>query len=271
MTAAGLLLAGFFSGVIGVLLGLGGGVFLIPALVLLFHTPMRSAAGMGLVAVIATSSAGASRNLTSGLANVRLGVCLEPMTVMGSLCGGLLAPFIPARALIGLFAVLLFSVSFMLLRGARPAQEPAEAASPGRLGGTYLDKASGKTVSYRVRNLPYAMGASWAAGAASALLGVGGGLFKVPAMRLLCGVPMKAATATSNLMIGVTAASGAVLYLGRGDVPIEPAGTVALGVLAGSQAGHWLSARLSDRGVTRAFSLVTLAAALEMLGRALGR
>jgi uncharacterized membrane protein YfcA len=82
---------------------------------------------------------------------------------------------------------------------------------------------------------------------------------------------MKAATATSNLMIGVTAASGAVLYLGRGDVPIEPAGTVALGVLAGSQAGHWLSARLSDRGVTRAFSLVTLAAALEMLGRALGR
>jgi hypothetical protein len=264
----GLLAAGFASGVLGTFLGLGGGVFGVPLLVLFFGVPMHAAVGASLVAVIATSSAGASSNVAKGIANIRLGVCLEPMTVLGALLGGALAPLLPPRVLMGLFALLLLGVSAALWRGRRGAQSPLVPARGGVLDGRFDDPASGGEVSYSVERLPATLGASLAAGVASALLGVGGGIVKVPALSLLSRVPIKAATATSNFMVGVTAASSAVLYLGRGDVPLQVAGTMTLGVLLGSQAGLVLSRKLSDRAISRVFSLVTLLFAVEMIRRA---
>lgn len=260
--ASGLLATGALSGVIGALLGLGGGIFLIPALVLVFAVPMHSAVAAGLVAVIATSSAAGSRNAGKGLANVRLGMTLETATVAGALAGSLLAPLLPARMLCGLFALLLVAVSVTLWRrrGASVLQEALTSAAPsgaGLLDGEYQDLLTSRTVRYPVRRLPLAMAASLGAGVMSALLGVGGGIIKVPALNIFCGVPMKAAAATSNLMIGVTAAASATLYLSRGYVPVQAAATVALGVLAGSHLGLWLSHRLSDRVVTRIFAVVT--------------
>jgi len=284
--AIGLLAAGAASGLIGSLLGLGGGIFLIPALVLAFGVPMHSAVACGLVAVIATSSAGGSRNARFGFANVRLGMTLETTTVLGALAGALLAHRLPERALIGLFTLLQFAVSVVLWRrrypdavpfppadgGAhgRAARQGSALASPeerGLLDGEYYDPAARQTVRYSVRNLPAALAASLGAGLMSALLGVGGGIVKVPALHLFCAVPMKAAAATSNLMIGVTAAASAAVYLGAGRVPALISATVALGVLAGSQGGLWLSRRMSDAGVRRVFATVTLIIALLMLRR----
>ncbi|HAH07538.1 MAG TPA: hypothetical protein DCM05_13640 [Elusimicrobia bacterium] len=265
----GLMGAGFVFGTFGTLLGLGGGVFAVPALVLWFDVPMHSAVAASLVAVIATSSAGASRNVAEGLANIRLGVCLEPMTVFGALLGGALAPFIPARVLIGIFAILLAAIGVMLWRGQGLKEEGSYRASGGRLDGRFLDPLSGEKVAYSVERLPATLAVSFAAGLSSALLGLGGGLLKVPALHLLSRVPIKAAAATSNFMIGVTAAASAVLYLGRGEIPLVVAGTMTLGVLLGSQAGHALSRKLSERSVSRVFSLVTLALAFEMARRAL--
>jgi hypothetical protein len=268
LRTAGLLAAGAVSGLLGALLGIGGGIFLIPALVLVFGVPMHSAVAAGLVAVIATSSAGGSRNAEQGFANVRLGMVLEPATVSGALAGALLAHILPERALLILFTGMLFGVSATLWRRrCRHAGSPVRAEG-GLLDGEYLDSVSGKTVRYAVRNLPAAMAASVGAGVMSALLGVGGGTVKVPALHLFCGVPMKAATATSNLMIGVTAAASAVVYLGRGHVPALLTATVCLGVLAGSQGGLWLSRRMSEAGIRRVFAAVTLLIALAMLRRA---
>lgn len=270
LLTAGLLAAGFASGVLGTFLGLGGGVFAVPLLVLAFGVPMHAAAGASLVAVIATSSAGAARNVAEGFANIRLGVCLEPLTVLGALLGALLAPAIPARLIMALFALLLLCVSAALWRGRGAGAQGWAPPSGGPLDGRFLDPASKAEVAYSVERLPASMAASLAAGIASALLGVGGGLVKVPALRLLSRVPIKAATATSNFMVGVTAAASAALYLGRGDVPLRAAGTMALGVLLGSQAGLALSRRVSDRGTARAFSVVMLALAWAMARRALG-
>jgi len=269
--AAGILLTGAAAGAFGTLLGLGGGVFVVPVLVLAFRVPMHAAVGASLVAIVATSSAGASKNVALGLANMRLGLSLETMTVLGALCGGLLAPHLGARLLIALFAALLLAVSAMLWRsGPAQAEEGGSPLSgPGLLGGTYQDPASGKDVSYSVERLPAVLAASYGAGVVSALLGVGGGLVKVPALRLLSKVPMKAATATSNFMIGVTAATSAVLYLGRGDVPMPVVGPVVLGVLLGARAGLALSRALSDRATARIFAFVTLAMAAQMVRRAL--
>ena len=264
---AGLLAAGAASGAMGSLLGLGGGIFLIPALVLVFGVPMHSAVAAGLVAVIATSSSGGAKNAGHGVANVRLGMVLEPATVFGAIAGGLIAQRLSARWLGLFFAAVLLAVSaaLWLRRRARKAHECR--ASGGLLDGRYHDPASGRDVAYSVRRLHVALGASLVAGFVSALLGLGGGILKVPSLHLFCGVPMKAATATSNLMIGVTAAASAVVYLGRGHVPALLTATVCLGVLAGSQGGVRLSRRLSERLVSRVFAAVTLAVSLLMFWR----
>jgi len=263
----GLLVAGAASGLIGALLGLGGGIFLIPALVLGFGVPMHSAVAAGLVAIIATSSTGGARNAQLGLANVRLGMVLETTTVLGALAGGLLAQSLSARRLGLLFATLQLAVSVTLWLRRRGCEAHEYRASGGLLDGAYHDRAARRDVSYSVRRLPAALAASLGAGVLSSLLGVGGGVVKVPALHLFCGVPMKAATATSNLMIGVTAAASAVIYLTAGAVPAVVAATVCLGVLAGSQVGLWFSHRLSERMTARMFAIVTFAISCLMFRR----
>lgn len=264
--------AGIFTGALGALLGLGGGVFLVPALVLWFGADISHAAGAGLVAVIATSCAGAAVNVDKGIANMRLGLVLELSTVLGALCGGVLAAYLPARTLIALFGALLAGIGILLWRDGQDEAENGgdAAAEPGPLGGSYYDPAAGRVVSYAFRRLSAALGAGFAAGNLSGLLGVGGGVLKVPVMHLYCGMPMKAAAATSNFTIGVTAAAGAIVYFARGALDPLLSAVVALGVLLGSQGGLHLSARLRDRSVRRAFALVAALLAFGMLRRALG-
>jgi hypothetical protein len=267
LRTAGLLAAGAVCGMMGALLGLGGGIFLIPALVLGFGVPMHSAVAAGLVAVIATSSAAGARNAEQGFANVRLGMVLEITTVLGALAGGLLAQRLAARWLGLLFAALLLAVS-VTLWFRRRVREAYEYHASGRLlDGAYHDPAACREVRYSVRRLPAALASSLGAGFMSALLGVGGGIVKVPALHLFCGVPMKAATATSNFMVGVTAAASAVIYLAAGAVPGVLTATVCLGVIAGSQAGVRLSRRLSERVVAEIFAVVTFAVSLLMYRR----
>jgi uncharacterized membrane protein YfcA len=271
LRVAGLLTTGIAAGLVGNLLGLGGGIFIVPGLVLIFGLPAHSAVAAGLVAVIATSSAGGGRNAESGLANVRLGMILEPATVLGAISGALLAHLLPEQVLLSLFTALLAVVSVTLWRPKPTEVDDANPGQGGLLDGEYHDPRLVRHVRYSVRNVPMAVGASFGAGVMSALLGVGGGIVKVPALHILCGVPMKAAVATSNFMIGVTAAASAVIYLEAGHVPAVVAATISLGVLLGSQAGLRLVRRISEPGLRRTFSLVTLLICGAMLRRLLGR
>lgn len=264
----GLALAGSGAGLLGGVLGVGGGVFLVPALVLYMGLPMREAVAAGLVSVIATSTAVAGVNVERGLANMRLGMTLELATVAGALAGAAGASYLPARFLIGLFGALQALIAFLLWRGPAPAGEESGQKPAGPLDGAYDDPATGRRVTYRVERLPVGLGVSLLAGGLSGMLGVGGGVFKVPALHLWCGVPMKAAAATSNFMIGVTAAASAFLYFARGDVREAPTAVVVLGVLAGSMLGTRLSRRLLDASVRRAFAVLLWALSVQMLRRA---
>ena len=257
---------GAVVGVLGALLGLGGGVLIVPLLTLGFGESLSRAIGTSLVAVVATSAGAAVHNVRTGRADVRLGLTLEIGTVLGAAAGGLLAGLLADRVLAGLFAGLMAYLALSLLRQSvapRDDSDVAEAVDPAAPDGPGAP-------AYRARRLPLALGGSVGAGAVSALLGVGGGIVKVPVMRLLMGVPMHVATATSNFMIGVTAAAGAYGYLFRGDIEPMVAAPLALGVLSGAAVGARVAPRVHTRWLTILFVVVAGWVAVEMGLRAAG-
>jgi len=280
LTATNLLIivsAGAVTGLLGALLGTGGGFFLIPVLVLGVGMPMHYAIATSIVTVIATSSAVASTNVERGTANMSLGMVLEVATAAGGITGGLTAGLLAPKTLEGLFALLLLPTAALMWRR-RTQERPAnvhehpepQAARLGVLDGCYFDEIRNTWVSYRIRRLWAGLGMSFLAGNLSGLLGIGGGIFKVPALHALCEIPMKAAAATSNFMIGVTAAASAFVYFGRGEVRPGVTAAAVLGILAGSAVGSILAPRFRGDALRRLFAVLLIIVAAEMGYRALG-
>jgi uncharacterized membrane protein YfcA len=265
---AGLLLlaSGLAAGVFGSLLGLGGGILIVPLLTLGFGRPLREAVAVSLVSVIVTSSAAAGVYLQRHVANLRLGMVLELFTAAGALVGGLIAFLLDERLIAGLFAALLLYVAFTMVRRRTDpdADQPPDTPRPAGFLGTLSGPG------YQVRNLPGGIAGSVFAGVVSALLGVGGGIVKVPTMHLIMGVPLRVATATSNLMIGITATAGAVIYLLRGEVDPYVAGPVAFGVFLGATLGSRTAHRIQLRYLRWLFVIVLAYTAIQMGRRALG-
>jgi uncharacterized membrane protein YfcA len=240
--------AGGLAGGLGGLLGIGGGVFLVPFLNLALGFPLKSAAAISLATVVATSSSVSAGRAGEQLINLRLGMVLEVATVAGSLLGGLTAQMFAESTLQRLFGVIAIVVAMVMLgRIGRRNVTLDPRVEPGPLGGRFYEAESAGTVTYRMRRLPVALLASFAAGNVSSLLGIGGGVIKVPVLNAWCGVPLRAAAATSAFMIGVTASAGAIIYYGRGDLSPLAAAPAVLGV----QLGSWLGLRLGDRASAR--------------------
>lgn len=263
---------GVAAGLFGALLGLGGGVLIVPFLTLGLGLPVREAVGVSLVCVIVTSSAAASVYLQRHVANLRLGMLLELFTAAGALLGGFAAFLLPDSVLAGLFALLLAYMALAMLRelpgDTSPAREvgassAAAVESPGSV-------AALSGPGYAPTRLGVGVAGSVGAGVLSALLGIGGGIVKVPLMHLAMGVPLRVATATSNLMIGVTASASAIIYLVRGGIDPLVAGPTALGVFVGATVGSRSAARLDARLLRILFVVVLLYTAVQMARRALG-
>lgn len=263
------------AGVVGAMLGLGGGIVVIPALTLLFGVNIRYAVGASIVSVIATSSGAAASYVRDRITNVRVAILLEVATACGALTGALLAPYVAPRALFGVFAVILAYSALSMLRARR--EEAGVTPGPGdplaqrlRLHSSYPDASLGREVPYRVENVALGWLFMLGAGLISGLLGVGSGTLKVPAMDRAMKLPLKVSSATSNFMIGVTAAAGAGTYFMRGDVLPELAAPVAIGVLFGSWIGAKAMVRTPSRFLRLAFVIVLWLVALQMALRALG-
>src|SRR5438876_9245643 len=196
--------AGAVAGGLGALLGIGGGVFLVPFLNLGLHFPIAAAAAISLTTVIATSSSVSAHRSGQQLINLRLGMVLEVATVAGSLLGGLIAHLLSETTLQRLFGIVtLLAAVAVLARVNRRNVILDSSVDPGLLGGRFHEEESKSTVTYRVKRMPVALLASFAAGNVSSLLGIGGGVLKVPALNTWCGIPLRAAAATSAFMIGV--------------------------------------------------------------------
>jgi uncharacterized membrane protein YfcA len=258
----GSLVAGF----LGSLAGLGGGVVIVPMLVLGFHVDVHYAIGASLISVIGTSAGAQAAHKREGFSNTRLGLFLEIATTLGAICGAFLSTSTPTKWIAMIFgSVLLYSASSSLRSKKNPSQErpPDGLAKKLRLLGSYPDR--GKLVPYSARRIPLGFGLMFGAGTLSGLLGIGSGAVKVLAMDEAMQIPFKVSTATSNFMIGVTAVASAGVYLSRGYINPSIAMPVTVGVLLGSLLGARALQRARVKAMRIIFAIVIALLGAEMI------
>jgi uncharacterized protein len=274
-----LVATGLFAGLVGSLTGLGGAVVALPVLVVAFGVPFPEAAGAGLLTVLATSSATGAAYVRDGLSDLRIGMFLEIATVPGALVGATVTVFLVHARLDDALLVALGAVLFALVPGtiARGFEPPYTlAATPDRtsrafgLSGSYYDERRRERLPYAGARTPPALGVAFAAGAVSGMFGIGGGVFKVLSLEHFLKLPMKVATATSNFMIGVTAAAGASVLLIAGFVNPVIGAPIAIGTAAGALGGTRILPRLRNRTVRWLFVPVLAVLGVEVILRGLG-
>ncbi len=257
------------AGGFGALVGIGGGLIIVPVLTVLLDVPIKTAIAASLIGVIATSMSASAHYLDSGIADRRLGLLLLLATAAGGVTGGLLGSLIDGRLLALLFGTLLVFVAVQMIRQrAAPVTPLPRDDLGGGFVSSYIEPSDGKEVSYRARRLEAGAAVSFVAGNVSGLLGVGGGVINVPTMTLAMGVPIRVATTTSTFMLGPTAAASALLYFAAGVLDPVLAGPVALGVFIGARVGARMSARVSQGALRVAFIAVALIFAAQMFFRA---
>lgn len=241
---------GFAAGTLGSIVGLGGGILIIPVLAIYLGVPMHQAIGVSLMAVIATSTATSSVNVERGITDIRLGMTLELATTMGAVAAAIVAGYVHRTTLGILFTCFLLYTGLSLIRRAWQGRS---------------QRAQSTIPPYEIHNYPAGLGAAFFAGGMSGLLGIGGGAVKVPVMYLFMGVPLRVATATSNFMIGVTASASAFIYWGRGDVLLSLAAPIIVGVFGGSLTGARIAPKLRISFVLGILIVVTLYLASQMI------
>jgi uncharacterized protein len=238
--------AGMGAGLLGAVMGLGGGIFLVPTLSLLFHLPMRVAVGASLVGVIATSAAVAAVESPKHGANVALALRLEMATTAGAITGGWLAGRVSSPTLQIVFAVMVFLTAAYTLYQGHDKDSQAESLF---------------SQDFVPRRWFLGLVLAFSAGIVSGLLGVGGGFIKVPTMYAVMGIPMGIATATSNFMVGITAAASFFVYYGRADIYPLVAIPTCIGVMLGAMLGGIILPYLRVRWIRLA-----LVAAMVIMG-----
>jgi len=257
------------AGILGSLLGLGGGIIIIPTLTLLFRIDIHYAIGASIVSVIATSSGAAAAYVRERMTNLRVAMVLELATSAGALTGAYLAGQLAVRWLYVIFGVVMGYSALMMFRKRHQIAGEEIIAAPWadylKLHSSYYDEAAGREIVYRVARTRVGLGLMYIAGIVSGLLGIGSGALKVPAMDLAMRLPIKVSTATSNFMIGVTAAASAGVYFARGDIDPFIAAPVATGVLIGAVLGSRLLGRLQSATIRLVFVAVLLWVSGEML------
>lgn len=258
------------AGFIGAISGLGGGVFIVPALVIVAHMPMKVAVGASLISVVATSAGASVAFVRDGWTNLKVAMVLECATVTGAVIGAYLAGVVPTVVLELLFAAMMLQSAYFTVtkRGDDIVAKGDRLSERLDLSGEVADL-SGTTLHYEAVNVPQGGALMVVAGLMSGMLGIGSGALKVMAMDYVMHLPLKVSSATSNFMIGVTAGAGALVFLARGDIATTVAAPVAIGVTVGALAGSRALAHFKVESIRTVFVIILLLVAVEMGWRAL--
>ncbi|WP_125770235.1 sulfite exporter TauE/SafE family protein [Companilactobacillus furfuricola] len=267
---------GLFAGVLGAILGIGGGMIITPILTIMMGLDIKYAIGASIISVIATSSGATIAYLKDDMLNLRVAMFLEIATTVGAIMGALLVGLFSSTFLYVLFGFFLLYSTYNMIR--KLMSKKGETVFTGsdktveklRLADSYYDRAEKKQVDYSMKNVPGGFIMMWAAGLASGLLGIGSGAFKVIAMDTIMKMPLKPSSATSNLMMGVTAAASATVYFFNGSIRPDIAGPLAIGVLAGATIGARLMQVLRPKVIRMIFVPIILYMGLQMVLKGFG-
>ncbi len=267
---------GLFAGIFGAIFGIGGGMIVTPIMTIALGLDIKYAIGASVISVIATSSGASIAYLKDDMLNLRVAMFLEIATTVGAILGAILTGVLPAKVLYVLFGMLLIFSSWNMLHKLRASKEEVENTIPDELSeklelnSTYYDQANQKQVDYKVSNVPGGFTMMFGAGLASGLLGVGSGAFKVIAMDTIMKMPLKPSSATSNLMMGVTAAASATVYFFNGSIKPEIAAPLAIGILVGATIGSRIMQHLQAKLLRKIFIPVLFLIGLQMFLKGFG-
>jgi len=268
----GVMLAAVFAATFGSMLGLGGGVFLVPLLTLFFDIDPRIAVGASAVCVVTNSVVGSSVHIRSGFTNLRLSMLLQVTTAIGAIIGALIALRVGASAIsLVLGLVLLYSAASMLRqRRLNPAPPPADAPDPFGLRTSYVDPATKATVAYLPARIQPGLAISGGAGILSGMLGIGGGAIQVPLMNLMMKVPVKAAAGTSSFMVGMTAVATAAVFYSHGEIDPTVVVPAMIGIFTGAKLGSQITRRVQTQRLVIVFVVVIAYLGISMVLEAFG-
>ncbi|KRK63934.1 transport protein [Companilactobacillus tucceti DSM 20183] len=271
-----ILLMGLFAGCLGAILGIGGGMIITPILTIMMGLDIKYAIGASIISVIATSSGSTIAYLKDDMLNLRVAMFLEIATTVGAIMGALLVGLFSSSFLYVLFGFFLLYSTYNMVR--KLMDKKGENVYVGhdlivdklKLSNTYYDKSEQKQVDYSMKNVPGGFIMMWAAGLASGLLGIGSGAFKVIAMDTIMKMPLKPSSATSNLMMGVTAAASATVYFFNGSIRPDIAGPLAIGVLVGATIGARIMQVLKPKIIRMIFIPIILYMGVQMVLKGFG-
>ncbi|CAI2685384.1 sulfite exporter TauE/SafE family protein [Apilactobacillus apinorum] len=270
-TAILMIIIGIVAGIGGAILGLGGGIIVTPVLTLFFHMDIKYAIGASIIVVIATSSGSTIAYLKDEVLNLRVAMFLEIATTIGALSGALLTGVLEPKYLYILFGLLLLFSGFNMVKKllnkskSNLSTKDDKLAEKLRLNSSYYDKSEKKQIDYKVENIPRGLSVMFGAGLASGLLGIGSGAFKVIAMDTFMKMPLKPSSATSNLMMGVTAAASATVYFFNGSILPQVAVPLALGILGGATVGSRIMQVLPAKWIRMIFVPIIVYIGFNML------
>jgi len=283
-----LFLIGIAAGFIGAVIGIGGGVIIVPFLTLALKVPIHIAIGTSIISVLVTSLAASRLFLKKNITNIALGLTLEIPTAAGGIIGSVTVAYLKNKVLFIIFGCFTIAAGIFTYFKNNYIQNKNIQLNAGKniktdlhglkninsmqknsiFNSEYYDQATGKTYQYRVKNVIYGCIASLFAGLSSGLLGIGGGVIKVPAMNIFMNVPIKVATATSNYMIGITAVVSAIIYFYNGYINPYITIPVAIGVLIGATAGSFSAGKLKSRYIVAIILIIFIAIGASMFLRA---
>ncbi|MEM2910240.1 MAG: sulfite exporter TauE/SafE family protein [Nitrososphaerota archaeon] len=251
---------GFGIASLGTLIGIGGGAYLVPTLILLYGFEPRMAAGTSLLFVLLNVLSGSTSYLRLKRVDVKLGFMLMAPTIPGAVIGAYLVSYLGSFVFRLVFAALLVWASLYLLF--RPTSRSSITMMRG-----YRRKivdSGGRVFTYSV-NVPLGLVTSFVAGFVSSVFGIGGGVLHVPIMIHVLGIPVHVATATSHFVLVFTTLFGSITHSALNNVSFEHALLLGLGGVFGAQVGARISGRIDDVKIKRLLGLTLLVVAIRLV------
>jgi uncharacterized protein len=265
-------LAAAAAAILGSMLGLGGGVFIVPMFTLYLGVDPKIAVGASAIAVVTNSVVGSSNHLRNGFTNIRLSMLLQVSTAIGAIVGAIVAIWVDASILKVVLGMILVYSAVSMIRSRKHAYPNAAPGDPDplALGAAFSDPTTGGEIRYIPQRVPFGLGISTGAGVLSGMLGIGGGVIQVPMMNLVMKMPVKAAAGTSSFMVGMTAVATATIFYSEGKIDPQVAVPAMLGVFIGSNVGSTLTKRLKTHRLIVLFFVMLTYLGLSMILDAFG-